>query len=160
MSLDGTVFLAYNISMGKIVWPTLEGRLKQPLTSRGEAVAQMKRIGGVTLSPLAEKILEKHMTPNVDGTPHGTWDYESTSPTPRKRNPKKVKLQFMVVPELLATKAYVPNPVRVKIIDPEAIFLTGLLGESGRKLVKAGVEFYFTKSLADKLIEKKIAVKV
>lgn len=66
----------------------------------------------------------------------------------------------MVVPELLATMAYVPNPIRVKIIDPEAIFLTGLLGESGRKLVEAGVEFYFEQSLANKLIEKKIAVEV
>ena len=66
----------------------------------------------------------------------------------------------MVVPELLAKLAYVPNAVRVKIIDPEAIFLTGLLGESGRRLVKAGVEFYFEKSLANNLIKKKIAVKV
>lgn len=72
----------------------------------------------------------------------------------------KIKLQFMVVPELLAKLAYVPNAVRVKIIDPEAIFLTGLLGESGRKLVKGGVEFYFTRELADKLIEKKIAIEV
>lgn len=73
---------------------------------------------------------------------------------------KKVKLQFMVVPEQLQMLAYVPNKVRVKIIDPEAIFLTGLLGESGKRLVKAGVEFYFTKKLANKLIEKKIAIKV
>lgn len=73
---------------------------------------------------------------------------------------KKVKLQFMVVPEQLASMAYVSNPIRVKIIDPEAIFLTGLLGESGRRLVKAGVEFYFEKTLAYKLIEKKIAKQV
>jgi hypothetical protein len=66
----------------------------------------------------------------------------------------------MVVPELLSKLAYVPKRVRVKIIDPEAIFLTGLLGESGRRLVKAGVEFYFTAKLAKKLIDKKIAVKV
>lgn len=73
---------------------------------------------------------------------------------------KKVQLQFMVVPELLATKAEVPDPVRVAIVDPEAIFLTGLLGESGRKLVNAGIEFYFTRPLADRLIEKKIAVEI
>jgi hypothetical protein len=73
---------------------------------------------------------------------------------------KKVKLQFMVVPEQLSSMAYVPNPIRIKIIDPEAIFLTGLLGESGRRLVKAGVEFYFSKALAMRLIEKKIAVEV
>lgn len=69
----------------------------------------------------------------------------------------KVELQFMVVPELLASMAFVRDPVRVKIVDPEAIFLTGLLGESGRKLVAAGVEFYFTKPLAQKLIDKGIA---
>jgi hypothetical protein len=73
---------------------------------------------------------------------------------------KKVKLQFMVVPELLASMAYVPNPVRIKVIDPEAIFLTGLLGESGKKLVEAGVEFYFEKPLAEKLIQKGIAIEV
>ena len=69
-----------------------------------------------------------------------------------------VELQFMVVPELLATLAYVPDPVRCKIIDAEAIFLIGILGESGRKLVKAGIEFYFTRPLAEKLISKGIAV--
>lgn len=73
---------------------------------------------------------------------------------------KKVKLNFMVVPEQLAKLAYVPNSVRCKIIDPDAIFLTGILGESGRRLVRAGIEFYFTKKLADKLIEKKIAIKI
>jgi len=73
---------------------------------------------------------------------------------------KRVQLQFMVVPELLEKMAYVPNPVRIKIIDPEAIFLTGLLGESGRRLVQAGVEFYFEKNLAEKLISKKIARRV
>ena len=69
-----------------------------------------------------------------------------------------VELQFMVVPELLATLAYVPDPVRCRITDPEAIFLTGILGESGRKLVQAGIEFYFTRTLAEKLISKGIAV--
>ncbi len=72
----------------------------------------------------------------------------------------KVQLDFMVVPELLASLAYVPDAVRCKIIDTEAIFLTGILGESGRKLVMAGIEFYFTKTLADKLISKGIAIEV
>lgn len=39
-------------------WPTLEGRLNQPLTSRGEALRQMKANGDI-LSPLAERYLEK-----------------------------------------------------------------------------------------------------
>jgi len=71
-----------------------------------------------------------------------------------------VELEFMVVPEQLSTLAFVPNSVRCRVIDPEAIFLTGILGESGRRLVKAGIEFYFTQSLASKLIEKGIAEKV
>lgn len=68
-----------------------------------------------------------------------------------------VALDFMVVPELLATLAYVPDAVRCKVIDPDAIFLTGLLGESGRRLVRAGIEFYFTRTLAEKLIRAGIA---
>ena len=70
---------------------------------------------------------------------------------------KRVKLSFMIVPSELENKCYVPNPVRVKIVDPEAIFLTGILGESGRKMVKAGLEFYFEKKLAMKLIKLGIA---
>jgi len=66
----------------------------------------------------------------------------------------------MVVPEQLSKLAYVPDPIRLKIVDADAIFLAGILGESGRKLVTAGIEFYFTKELADKLISKGIAVKV
>jgi hypothetical protein len=72
----------------------------------------------------------------------------------------KVELKFMVVPEQLQSLAYVPNAVKIKIIDPEAIFLMGILGESGRKLVEAGIEFYFEGSLAKKLIEKQIAIEV
>lgn len=73
---------------------------------------------------------------------------------------RKVKLQFMIVPEELQNKCYVPNAVKVKIIDPEAIFLTGILGESGRRMVKAGLLFYFEQTLAMKLIQRGIAVKV
>ena len=69
----------------------------------------------------------------------------------------KIQLDFMVVPEELKKRAYVPNAVMVRIIDPDAIFLTGFLGESGRKLVKAGLLFYFTKPLAEKLINMGIA---
>jgi hypothetical protein len=69
----------------------------------------------------------------------------------------KVQLQFMVVPELLATMAEVPDAIRCRVIDPEAIFLTGILGESGRRLVQAGIEFYFTHTLAEKLISAGIA---
>ena len=70
---------------------------------------------------------------------------------------KKVKLTFMVDPIELERLAYIPRKKRVKIIDTEAIFLTGILGESGRKLVEAGIPFYFEGKLADKLIKKGIA---
>lgn len=73
---------------------------------------------------------------------------------------KRVKLQFMVDPNELRKLAYIENPVKVKIIDPEAIFLMGILGESGRELVKAGLTFYFEEKLANKLIDKGIASKV
>lgn len=66
----------------------------------------------------------------------------------------------MVVPEQLASMAYVPNAIKVKIVDAEAIFLLGILGESGRKLVEHGIEFYFEGKLAKNLIKKGIAVKV
>ena len=39
-------------------WPTLEGRLSQPLTSRREALEQMQR-NGDTLSDWALRYLEK-----------------------------------------------------------------------------------------------------
>lgn len=73
---------------------------------------------------------------------------------------ERVELQFMVVPEELARLAYVPDPVKVKIVDPEAIFLTGILGDSGRKLVQAGILFYFERLLAEKLIKRGIAEEV
>jgi len=69
----------------------------------------------------------------------------------------KVRLQFMVDPDELNRLAYVPEAIRVKIIDAEAIFLLGILGESGRELVKAGLAFYFEGKLAKKLINKGIA---
>lgn len=40
-------------------WPTLEGRLSQPLTTEKEAVEQLAKIGGVELSKRAKKILNK-----------------------------------------------------------------------------------------------------
>ena len=63
----------------------------------------------------------------------------------------KVRLKFMVDPEQLRSLCVVPDPVRVVIVDPEAIFLTGILGESGRRMVRRGLAFYFTRRLAEKL---------
>jgi len=72
----------------------------------------------------------------------------------------KVELNFMVVPEKLMELAYVPDRVRVRITEPDSIFITGILGESGRKLVKAGIEFWFTRTLAEDLINNRVAVLV
>ncbi len=73
---------------------------------------------------------------------------------------KKVELTFMVVPEFLKSHCFIKDPVKIKIIDPGAIFLTGILGESGRKMVKAGIPFYFKRKLAEHLINKGIAVRI
>ena len=73
---------------------------------------------------------------------------------------KKVKLQFMVAPNFLKEHSYVEDPVLIKVVKPELIFLQGILGESGRKLVLAGANFIFERELAEELIEKGIAVKI
>lgn len=69
---------------------------------------------------------------------------------------KCIRLKFMVDPDWLKEKTYIENPVRVVVTDPEAIFLSGILGESGRSMVLAGFPFYFEKELAEKLISKGI----
>ena len=66
----------------------------------------------------------------------------------------------MIVPELLRDMVEVHDRVRLKIIDPESIFITGMLGESGQKFIEHGLEFYFTRELAEKLISKGIAMEV
>ena len=53
---------------------------------------------------------------------------------------KKVKLKFMVYH--LEEVAYVPNPILIKIIKSDNIFITGILGDSGRKLMINDVGFY------------------
>jgi len=73
---------------------------------------------------------------------------------------KKVKLDFMVVPEHLETFGHVPKKVRLRFIMPESIVLNRMLGDSGRKLVRAGAHFYFTKEIAKYFIDNKIAEKV
>jgi len=45
--------------MKTVKWPTLKGRLSQPLTTEKEAVEQLARIGGVELSERAKKILNE-----------------------------------------------------------------------------------------------------
>ena len=69
-----------------------------------------------------------------------------------------VCLEFMVDPDALKDRAFVPDPVRVVVTDPSSIFITGILGESGRKLVAAGIVFIMTRQLAEKLISRGVAV--
>lgn len=70
---------------------------------------------------------------------------------------EKVKLDFMVDPNFLVEHTEVPDAMLIKIVDPEAIFLMGILGESGRKMILAGARFWFTRRLAEKLVNKGIA---
>jgi len=69
---------------------------------------------------------------------------------------KKVKLQFMVYK--LEEVAYVPDPILIKIIKPDNIFITGILGKSGMKLMERGVRFLFEKELALELIRMGVAI--
>ena len=45
--------------MNKSKWPTLKGRLSQPITTELEALEQLEKHGGCELSPLAKKKLSK-----------------------------------------------------------------------------------------------------
>jgi len=63
----------------------------------------------------------------------------------------------MVVPEHLEYFGRVKHKVRLRFIDPENSVLNSMLGDSGRKLVRAGAHFYFTKELAKYFIDNKIA---
>jgi hypothetical protein len=69
----------------------------------------------------------------------------------------KTILQFKVDPDFLRDCTDVTDPVRIKITAPESIFISGILGESGRKMIADGAPFIFTRSLAEKLIKNGVA---
>ena len=71
--------------------------------------------------------------------------------------PKKVNLKFMVVPAQLSKYGYVKNAVKIKITKPYSRTFDGILGNSGRKLAKAGLDFYFEKNIANELIKLKVS---
>lgn len=73
---------------------------------------------------------------------------------------KKTKLQFKVCPDYLRDNTYVPDPVTIVITDPDSIFITGILGESGRQMIKDGAPFIFTRKLAEKLISNGVAKEI
>jgi hypothetical protein len=41
----------------KRLWPTLEGRLRQPLTSRADAIRQLQTM--IPITPLAQAVLQR-----------------------------------------------------------------------------------------------------
>ena len=69
----------------------------------------------------------------------------------------RIRLRFRVAPDQLASRTYVPRAVRLVITDPDSIFITGILGESGRRMVSRGFVFEFEKTLANRLIRMKVA---
>lgn len=70
---------------------------------------------------------------------------------------RKTVLQFKVCPDFLRDNTVVPDPVRIIITNPDSIFITGILGESGRRMIRDGAPFIFTKKLAKELIAHKVA---
>ena len=73
---------------------------------------------------------------------------------------EKLKLRYMVVPEELRENAYVSDPIKIKILNSSVLISMGFLGESGKKLVDAGIPFYFEGKDAKELIRLGIAKEV
>ena len=71
---------------------------------------------------------------------------------------EKIKLKFRVDPDYLKNNTEVVDAVRIKFIDPEKVFVLGLLGESGRTMVMAGAIFEFERQQAEWMIGQKIAI--
>jgi hypothetical protein len=72
---------------------------------------------------------------------------------------EKIKLKFRVDPDYLKNNTEVVDAIRLKFIDPEKVFVLGLLGESGRTMMLNGAVFEFERGQAEWMIEQKIAVR-
>lgn len=70
--------------------------------------------------------------------------------------PPKVSLSFMVAPEQLATRAYVPDGVRCKVINLDKMRERKLFGDSGLRMAAAGFNFIFTRELAEQLLSDQV----
>jgi hypothetical protein len=68
-----------------------------------------------------------------------------------------VELEFMVVPEQLAYWGHVPDAAVIRIVQPDHPWMQAILGASGKKLARAGVEFYFRREKAEELVKAGIA---
>ena len=67
-------------------------------------------------------------------------------------------MMFMADPWQLAALGRVTDPVRIRITKPDHPVVQELLGDSGRRLAKAGVEFIFARALAYTLMDERAAV--
>jgi hypothetical protein len=72
------------------------------------------------------------------------------------RDSHYIKADFIVDPECLK-KVKVEDPVAVKIINISNITF---LGDTGKKMAKAGFTFLITRKLAEKLVKDKDAIYV
>ena len=72
----------------------------------------------------------------------------------------KVELRYMVVPEELRDNAYVPNAVKVNILEAGTLAEMGYLGESGRKLAEGGLPFYFNGKDVEALVEMNLVERI
>ncbi len=72
---------------------------------------------------------------------------------------EKLKLKFRVDPDYLKNNTEVIDAIRIKFIDPEKVFVLGMLGESGRTMMLDGAIFEFEREQAEWMIEQKIAIK-
>lgn len=66
----------------------------------------------------------------------------------------KVELRYMVVPEELRDNAFVPDAVKVRILESGTLADMGILGQSGKRLADAGLSFYFESTEAKRLINE------
>jgi hypothetical protein len=71
-------------------------------------------------------------------------------------SPPKVSLSFMVAPEQLATRAYVPDGVRCQVTDLDKMRERKLFGDSGLRMAAAGFTFIFTRDLAEQLLSDQV----
>ena len=73
----------------------------------------------------------------------------------------ETKYKFRVYPNFLEKETCIPDPVKVKIIAPDSIFVAGMiLNEREIKIVRDGGPFILTKTFAENLISNGDAVRL
>ena len=69
---------------------------------------------------------------------------------------QKLALTFMVAPEQLATRAFVPAGIRCRVINFVKMQERKLFGDSGLRMAAAGFDFIFTRELAEQLLADQV----